>query len=326
MIFWTRATARLHELVVDRRLHKRAAGACANLALVQREHREPFERLVEEVVIVVRDIGEEDVRRLAAKFERHRDEVVGGILHDEPPGCRLARESDLRDPLALRERLSGLDAESVDHVQDARRKEIAYHFGEDQDAERRLLRGLKHNAIACGNGWRKLPCRHEERKVPRDDLSDDAKRLMVVIGNRVVVDLGNAAFLRAHDAGEIAPMVHDERQVGMGGFPDRLAVIQRLDEGEQIEVRLDPVRDPVHDQGAFLNGGLAPGVFRLMRGVEREFDIRRRGARNLAELLARDGAWISKYRPSTGATHLPPMKLSYRSLIRTLLEICSMAC
>ena len=226
LIFCDARDGPFHELVVDGFLNQRAARACANLALVQGEHREPFERLVEEVVVVLGHVGEEDVRRLAAEFERYRDEVVGGVLHDEPPRRRLTRESDLGDPLALRERLSSLDAEAVDHVDDARRKEIGYEFDEDHDAERRLLGGLQDNAVACRDGRRKLPRRHQKREIPRDDLADDAKRLMVVVGNRVVVDLGNAAFLGAHGAGEIAPMVHDERQVGMRGFADRLAVVQ----------------------------------------------------------------------------------------------------
>ncbi len=59
-----------------------------------------------------------------------------------------------------------------------------------------------------------------------------------------------------------------------------------------MRLDFDPVGDPVHDRGAFLNGGLAPGVFRLVSRIERQLDIRRRGARDLAEFLARDRAWI----------------------------------
>ena len=41
----------LHELVVDALLNERAAGAGADFALVEREHHEAFDRLVEEVVV-----------------------------------------------------------------------------------------------------------------------------------------------------------------------------------------------------------------------------------------------------------------------------------
>ena len=47
-----------------------------------------------------------------------------------------------------------------------------------------------------------------------NDLADDAERLVEMIGDGVVVDLGNAAFLGAHRAGEIAPMIDDQRHVG----------------------------------------------------------------------------------------------------------------
>ena len=66
----------LHEAVVDRLLDQRAARAGADLALVEREHDEAFDRLVEEVVVLGRDVVEEDVRRLAAELQRHRDEVL----------------------------------------------------------------------------------------------------------------------------------------------------------------------------------------------------------------------------------------------------------
>ena len=87
----------LHEPIVDRLLDQRALRARAHLALVEREHREAFERLVEEVIVVAHHVGEEDVRRLAAELERHRDDVLRCILHDEPAGRRLAGEGDLGD-------------------------------------------------------------------------------------------------------------------------------------------------------------------------------------------------------------------------------------
>jgi len=71
----------LHELVVDRALHQRARRTGADFALVQREHGETFERLVEEVVVLGHHVGEENVGRLAAELECDRDQVVGlGVL------------------------------------------------------------------------------------------------------------------------------------------------------------------------------------------------------------------------------------------------------
>ena len=74
----------LHEPVVDRFVDQRPARAGADLALVEREHDKAFDRLVEEIVIFGRHILEEDVRRLAAELERDRNQVLAGILHDQP--------------------------------------------------------------------------------------------------------------------------------------------------------------------------------------------------------------------------------------------------
>ena len=63
---------------------------------------------------------------------------------------------------------------------------------EHQDAERGLLGGLQHHAVAGGERGRELPDRHQQREVPGNDLPDDAERLMEMIGDGVVVDLGDA--------------------------------------------------------------------------------------------------------------------------------------
>ena len=56
----------------------------------------------------------------------------------------------------------------------------------------RLLGRLEHDAVAGGQRRRQLPGRHQQREVPRDDLADDAERLVEVVGDGVVVDLGRA--------------------------------------------------------------------------------------------------------------------------------------
>ena len=56
----------LHEALVDGLLHQSARGAGAYLALVQREHGEALERLVDEIVVLAHHVVEENVGRLAA--------------------------------------------------------------------------------------------------------------------------------------------------------------------------------------------------------------------------------------------------------------------
>src|SRR3546814_17640167 len=66
----------LHEAVIDLLMHQSAAGAGADLALVEREHGETFQRLVEIIVILSHHIGKEDVGRLASQLDR--TSVVSG--------------------------------------------------------------------------------------------------------------------------------------------------------------------------------------------------------------------------------------------------------
>ena len=56
--------------------------------------------------------------------------------------------------------------------------------------------------------------------------------------------------------------------------------------------------------------GLAPGALGLVRGVERELDVGGLERAISQTGLPVIGLILSKFLPSTGATHLPPMKLS----------------
>ena len=138
---------------------------------------------------------------------------------------------------------------------------------------------------------------HQEREVPGNDLADDAERLVEVIGDGVVVDLGDAAFLGADRAGEIAEMVDGERHVGGRRLADRLAVVPGLGERQQVEILLHAVGDPVEDQRALGGAGAAPGVLGRVRGVERGLDVLGVRAGDLADGWPVIGEMLSKYLP-----------------------------
>ena len=52
----------LHEPVINALLNQRPARTGADLALIQRKHRESFKRLVKEVIILLQHIRKEDIR------------------------------------------------------------------------------------------------------------------------------------------------------------------------------------------------------------------------------------------------------------------------
>ena len=112
----------LDEAVVAGFLDQRPRGTGADFALIQGEHGEAFQGFVEEVVVLGADVGEEDVGRFAAQFQRDRDEVLRGVLHDQPPGGGFAGEGDFGDALVAGQRLAGFQAEAVDDVDDAGRE------------------------------------------------------------------------------------------------------------------------------------------------------------------------------------------------------------
>ena len=299
-----------HEAVIDALLDQSARRAGADFALVEREQHQALDRLVEEIVILGHHILEEDVGGFAAELQRDGDQVMAGILHDQPAGRGLAGKGDLGDAVGGGERFAGLQPEPVDDVQHAGRQQIADELGQHHDADRGLLGGFQDHAIAGGQSRGEFPDRHQDREIPRDDLADDAERLVEMIGDGGLVDFREAAFLGAGAGGEIAEMVDGERNVRKRGLADRLAVIDRLDIGEQVEILLHPVGDAVEDQRAGGHGLLAPGLGGGMGGIERQIDI------GLVERAAWVKTWpvmgetLSKYWPPTGAVNLPLMKLS----------------
>ena len=204
------------------------------------------------------------------------------------PGRRLAGEGDLGDAVRRGERLAGLEAEAVDDIEHALRQEIADQLHQHHDRGRGLLGGLEDDAVAGRQRGRELPDRHQDREVPGNDLADDAERLVEMIGDGVVVDLAERAFLRADRAREIAEMVDREREVGGRRLADRLAVVPGF--GERQRSRLASMRSAIllRIMRPLGRAGAAPGVLGGVRGVERGLDVGRVRARDLANRLAGD--------------------------------------
>ena len=163
-----------------------------------------------------------------------------------------------------------------------------------------------------GQGRRQLPRRHQEREVPRDDLSDDAERLVEVVGDRVVVEFGDRALLPAQNACEVPEVVDRQRDVRGQGLPDRLAVFPALGHGDRLEfssmrrailVRMSE-RSPATS---------CPRRGRGACGVERQFDVLGGAARDLAERLAVDRRHVLEVLALHRGDPLAADQLSYRA-------------
>jgi len=121
-------------------------------------------------------------------------------------------------------------------------------------------------------------------------LTHNTKWLVEMIGHRVVIDFGEPAFLGANGGCEVSEVIDREREVCGQGFTDRLAVIKGFGERKHLKIGFDAISDLEQHCRTFGGGGTTPCPLGGVRGVEREFDIRRFGTGDLAVNLPRDGA------------------------------------
>ena len=275
----------LDELVVDVLVHEDAAAGAADLALVEQdaqlhavEHHVPL------------GVGEDDVGGFAAELKRRGDQALRRRARHVAADLGRAGEREFGDTGIVEDVLSGLGTAAGDHVEHAGGNDV---LGQTRELEHRQARGrggFEHGAVARGEHGSELPCRHEEREVPGNDLADDADGLMQHERHHVAGQHVGLAGVGEQAAGEVAEVVDRVRDVDGARLADGLAVVERLDKGEMLGVLLDDVGDLVQDDGALGLVGLAPGLERLPCRVDRAIDVVFGGVGDGGELLAVCGA------------------------------------
>ena len=173
-IFWARASSATPcgELVEDAVLDEQSGARGAGLTVVEQE---ATGRAGDRGVEV--GVGEDDLRALAAEFQRDLLEVARRGVDDLPADIRRPGERDLVDVAMRRKRRADV-AESGEHVDDSvGHAGVGDDLGEQQRGERCLLGGLEDHGIAARERGRHLECRHHQREVPRDDLRAHPDRL-----------------------------------------------------------------------------------------------------------------------------------------------------
>ncbi len=142
------------------------------------------------------------------------------------------------------------------HVQHARREpDLQRQLADAQRAERRLLGGLEHDRAAGGERRAELPRRHQQGKVPGDDLRAHADGLAAGVAVHVRrAHRQHAALDLGRPASEVAQVPDRPGHVDVLGEPDRLAVVERLDLGDLLGALFDRVRQRVH-QALAAGGG-----------------------------------------------------------------------
>ena len=148
--------------------------------------------------------------------------------------------------------------------------------GQPQRGQRGLLGGLEHHGVPGRQRRGQLPRGHQQREVPRDDLPDHADRLAQRIGMEVGArhvrhrDVDCVALDLGRPPGHVVEHVRGQRHVGRLGHRERLAVVQRLQLGQLIQVLQDQVADPPDNPAPLRRGHPAPRA-PIERGARRPY-------------------------------------------------------
>ncbi len=201
------------EAVGDAFLHDEARAGAADLALVEPDRvDQAFDRAIEIGIV------EDDVGRLAAKFERQRLAGAGRGFADLAADLGRAGEGDLVDARVGDQRRAGLAVAGDDVEQAPWQAGLAAEVGEQEGGERGPFGGFQDHGIAGGQRGGDLPGQHQEWEVPGDHRAADS------VGGHA----GEFGLHQLGEAGVVVEMARDQRHVDVAAFADRLAVVHRL--------------------------------------------------------------------------------------------------
>jgi hypothetical protein len=190
-----------------------------------------FHRLVNGRVV------EDDVGRLPAQLHRHPLVGPRNLTHDALADLGGAGERDLRCDRMTHHQGAGL-ARAADDIHHPRRQiSFLQQLGELERRHRRRLRRLQDHTVPSRQSRRDLPCKHQQREVPRDHLPDDAQ------GQRLPPR--NPVLELVRPAGVIEEMSRRHRDVEVTRLLDRLPAVHRLRHRELAGAILNETRDSI---------------------------------------------------------------------------------
>ena len=131
---------------------------------------------------------------------------------------------------------------------------------EFESGQRSLLGGLEHAGAAGRQRGRQFPCSHQQRIVPRNDLSGDADRLFERERHRVVGDgihvadnFGGESAVVFEAGGDVVEVVF--------GFDDGLAGVAAFEFGERGQILTNFVGEAEQNAAALLRRRGRPRAF-----------------------------------------------------------------
>lgn len=260
----------LDELVVDTLLDVDTRTGAASLAVVEVDTEvDPVNGLL--------DIGivEDNVGGLATKLEGNLLQVgLGGSLHDLAADNGRASEGNLVDVHVGGDGGTSNPAETGDDVENARGETgLLDELSKDESRKRSLLSGLHDDGVTGGESGADLPGKHEEREVPGNDLTANTERLLPGVVEGIGGDIDGLALNLVGPTAVVADGANDSANIA-AGHGDGLAIVERLNGGEEVEVLLDQVGKLEEVDATLLGSGLAPDtVESLAGGGDSKIDI-----------------------------------------------------
>jgi hypothetical protein len=159
--------------------------------------------------------------------------------------------------------------------------DLVRDLGEHHRRKRRVLSRLDHHGATGSERRRNLPRKHQQREVPRNNLPDDARRL--VAGELFIPQLRPTRMM--------IKMPRHERNVDVACLADALAVVECLQHRKPPRVLLHLPRQGIKILRALMPGERLPRRQGLGSGCDGCVDIRARAERDRGKELA--GGWVA---------------------------------
>ena len=260
--FCARSLNRSTNCVVDGFLHVDTRAGAAALAVVEEDAEvDPRDGVVDVGVL------EDDVGRLAAEFEGDLLQVgAGGGLEDGAASDGRASEGDLVNVHVRGDGGTSSLAETGQDVDDTWwETDLLGEVGGDETAEWGLLGSLDDDDVAGGDGRADLPCPHEQWEVPWDDLTADTDGLLLDVVEGVGGGVGDTALDLVRPAAVVSQAAGAHADVDLSHVLG-LAVVERLNGGEEVEVFLERLGELDEELATVLWGLLSPWALERLAG------------------------------------------------------------
>ena len=219
----------LVEAFCDTFLHQKARPGAADLTLIEPDRiHQPLDGAVQ-IGVVKHDVG-----ALAAQLQSERLAGACRRFADLAPHGSRSGKGDfvhvrIDDHLA-HGTIAGNDIH--DALGQAR---LTADVGKQQRSERRIFSRFQDHRVAHRQRGRDLPCQHQEREVPRDDLTADAKRLPT--RHFLIHQLRVACVM--------VEMTLHQRNIDVAALADRLAVVECFEHRKEAAVLLQKARNGI---------------------------------------------------------------------------------